>query len=290
MSHELNQEIEERLHALLNNQAAPAEQHELLLRVAREDETRRLLEEMLLCQSAARSALGLPPAADALERPSRRCRARLSWAGGVGGSGRRPARWLAIAAGVLLAVGLGAFLLVSHLRTQRAVEDLTARVTAASLRPEELDRYRRLWSEIAPVESRQPWVLLTDSGGRFEYLSGSEGGAAARTLALRCVLVSAEDGTVLEQVNVLVPAARPLDVDLGETGAIAGLPLRCELTAGDGWIGVGLRVGDASGGAGVHGRIRAGQALTEIGAFRVDERPVRVFLQAEPFRPATGNV
>ena len=153
----------------------------------------------------------------------------------------------------------------------------TARIAFAA---PELARYRRLWrAAVLTASDATPWVL--PRGHEMAEIGYLRPDGAAAAVALRCSVLAA-DGTVLEQINVLLPRGTGAEVDLGPAGMLAGRPVRCRVAARGDVVDVALQVGDGDppGLAGLQGRVWAGAGPAEIGRFRLRDRPYRVVLQA----------
>jgi hypothetical protein len=194
---------------------------------------------------------------------------------------------VAVAASVVVAV-------VTHVENERMRDQLARFLQTAAapplVTPAECAGYRRIWSEVASTAGGpEPWILLSDGGGEFGYLPATaETGRDGRLLLVRCVVLTA-DNRPAETVNLLVPAGRDLRLTLPEVGELAGLPVACDIAAHDGWAAVGLTVGSNTAEAvGVRGRVGFGDRSVEIGQFRLNDRPMRVIVQAVPLDGRVG--
>jgi hypothetical protein len=191
-----------------------------------------------------------------------------------------------VAASVVLTASLVAATLayVNSRNTRDQLAEVDRGLKRIQVTAGEIASYQRVWREIvSPNDKRKPWILLNDSGGRFEYLPADDRHAGnGRFTVLRCLMVST-DGAVREEVNLLLPGNRPVKASLGETGRIAGLPVHCDVVANGQRVGVNVTVGDGERGAvGVQGNVRLGDRASEIGEFKLDGRKLKVFLQGLP--------
>ena len=217
MAMEPKLELEECIQALLCGALDGPQRDELLLRIARDDQARELLEELLVFQQDAREALGYhgptncPP-----DLVSRACRPAEPGKGPSGkrSPGRRPrtAVWIwRVAASVVLTASLlgAAFAYVSSRDTRNRLAEVDRHLELVQVTAGEIASYQRVWREIvAPADKQKPWILLSDNGGRFEYLPAENGdGGDGRFTVLRCMMIST-DGAVREEVSLLLPAGR----------------------------------------------------------------------------------
>jgi hypothetical protein len=296
MNMENDVNTERRLHQLICGETHGEETRRLLRLVTEDEGARSLLRRMLLCQEASRQAFGLHRCPE----PSREL---LDSVASRAAAGRRDRRWWRrvrshgfrwawrIAAAVAIAVSAALALEARH--SSRELQTRLAKVER-DVRPPgvtagELAQYRRIWQEIAgPGVTDQPLVLLREDGGRLEYLSALQGEQTGKLLMVRCWLV-AEDGQTVEQMNLLLPRRKLATVSLPGAGRLGGRDVQCNLTTDERWVSLGLDVADGSlGPVGVGGRVRLGQDASEIGRFRLEGRPLRVFLQAVTLEASVG--
>jgi len=293
-------EIETRIQALLAGDVSPKERDELLARIATDELARKTLAEMIRCRNAARRAFGYNGADAAINPPVEDI--LLATEGRASGRpGRRTLRpvvkirWASLfwPAAAAAAIAVAIYFGLRGQDESSAIRDQIAKVNQAvaqwQMTAKELAGYQKVWDEIAASsERRSPWILLRDGGGRFEYLPATGTGPQAEPMIVRCLLVS-QDGTVAETVNLLLPAHRPLDLSLGETGQLAGLPLRCKVAAEDEWITMDVMIGrDEAEAVGVRGRVMPGREMSEIGQFKLGDRGMKVLLQAVPLSSSLG--
>jgi hypothetical protein len=157
---------------------------------------------------------------------------------------------------------------------------------------DDLKQYSKIWHETTSAgDSGQPWILIRDGVGRFEYLPAAVTPAskgAGEMVLLRCSVVGPE-GNVLEEFNVLLPKDRTVQLSMDQSKQLGDRPLRCRVSSEDRWVGMGLEVGTgAAECVGVQGRVAIGGSPSEIGQFRLDHRNVKVFLQAMPLAGTIG--
>jgi hypothetical protein len=298
--------IEQRLANLIGGHLAPGEAQEVLSLIARDDQVRRRLDEMLSFQAAVRQAYGydraespirksLPtllaalrsqeiPAAVAAAVPRRLAAHRPA---------RRVLRVLAYAAALAMAA-VSIFMAVSARNETRATREQLARLFETTAVPKvsdaERQQFRRLWTEVADgADGPQPWVVLSDGGGQFGYLPAAAGRAPDERLVLiRCFVVSAQAERV-ETVSLLLPARRGQRLAIPDVGRLLGRSLACEVTMDNDQAAVSLTVGQGTGpAAAVRGNVGFGQRGGEIGQFSVGGEPLRVFAQAIPLGATAG--
>jgi hypothetical protein len=203
---------------------------------------------------------------------------------------------IGVAAAVVVAVSL--FIAYdAHQSNVRMLAQLTPQARQpgpsmpSALTMAELKDYGRIWSQIADRrESARPWVLLGNGGGQFGYVG--DGGSRGRLVVLRIQVLS-QDGKVLEQNNVLVPAQAVASIAVPEAGQLWGKPLGYEIVCQEGsagqWAGVAMTVGDGTAQKiGISGRVRLGENPLEIGQLKVDGKDVRVVVQAVPVGGTVG--
>jgi len=286
----------ERLQALLSGSLSPAEMRQVLALVARDDGARRMLDEMLALERTLRAAYGY----DRTEEKMRDSLASLLASVGAGeipaekeraGAAHRPAFRIrrvlgALAASVVVAASLYVAI-SSHLLNRSMQTQLSQVLDSAGLpKVTETERagYSRIWSEVAQAAGGpKPWVLLSNGGGEFGYLSAPSGGAGEeRLLLVRCLVTTGDDGLV-QTINLLVPARRNLRLSLPEIAHLAGQPVACDIAMYAESATVGMTVGkDSSDAVGVRGRVGFGNQSVEIGELRIGGKPMRVVVQAVP--------
>lgn len=304
-------ELERRLHGLICGEPDDRRRRRVLGELADDQAARALLAEMLAVQDAARAAFGY----DRAESEHTNGAAPLS-AGAARPPGsalifsrppRSAVRTWALRAAAAIIVGISVTLAITA-RLGRGHGDPTsppdtAQAALPGIDRGELDGYRRLWGQVSDSSSAEaPWVLLTDGKGQFGYLPGAPGSGPGGMVLLRC-LVLAPDGQTLERLNVLLPGRGPVRLDLPDAGVLAGEPMHCEVTTGEGppnrgesrfgasekWASVAVTVGESSRGpAGVSGRVGLGGAPVEIGQFTLHGRKMRVVVHVVSLDTALG--
>jgi hypothetical protein len=288
-------DTETQLHALVCGRLDESERLAVLNMLARNEAARDLLREMLDLQENSRRALGYG-AADLRARDSLREVAGLGQAALPGRHGTvRPNSYVlrAAAAVAVLACAGAAILTMAHrqelsrqidmlsaqvAKHERSLEREASATSRYAMKPSELNAYRRLCHEITlPSDTGQPWVLLTNDGGRFEYVPGRD--RSPSYIALRCVVFEADAPP--HTVNLLMPAGPALRLKLADLGDIAGQTVHCTASVEGGSVVLDLSLGmDVPTAVGIRGQTRADGQMRSIGQFRVGDRDVRVFVQA----------
>ena len=278
--------LEEQIQSLLCAELCEADRSSLLMRIARDDDARALLAEMLEVQQQARSAFGYDDSTEAMQASLGAVIGSLPSVGRGRAARRLGVAWL-VAAAALALVAVSAYLAISTERRNRQLQarldDIHKAVGMSKITAGELSQYRRIWESVAgPAGQARPWILLRDGRGEFGYMPATPDVAGGgRLVLLRCKVVGA-NGRGMEEVNLLLPARRGARLSLPEAGRLAGAPLRCDVVAGKEWTAVGLAVEDEGGAAGVSGRARAGGGPVEIGRFQFRGEGHRVFVQLVP--------
>jgi hypothetical protein len=311
-------ELEIEIHDLLCGDLPQPRRREVLALIARDDRARKSLDNQISLQERSRAAFGYHHADEAMEAGLSRLKdaARHKPAGVTPDSqprrvaGRplfrmRRVTGLAAAAALVACVGMAAFTLWMNHRTEQKLADLDRneqsiryhlaqieKSTALTVQvsADDLKRYRTIWRETTSAgDSGQPWILIRDGVGRFEYPAATAASKApGEMVLLRCSVVSPE-GTVLEEFNLLLPKDRTVQLSMDESQPLGGRPLRCRVASEDRRVGMGLEVGTgAAQCVGVQGRVAIGGSPSEIGQFRLDHRNVKVFLQAMPLAGTVG--
>lgn len=287
--------LEHRIHSLLCGDLDPHARADVLGRVARDDEARHLLGEMLDMQQQARAACGLAVDAGAIQAsvacvlaagiPAERVPA--------GGKPRSYGPWVWRAAAAA-AVAISVYVAVTASMTARRVEVQLAHVRRTLTMPRvtdsEVASYRTIWQHLGEGPGRsEPWVLLGEGTGQFGYVPAETDAKRPHgPLLVRCCLVTA-DGQVLETFNVLVPAGMHGRLVLPDAGRINDSPVHCEVATGGHATTLGILVGrDPGESVGVRGRVTVGGGPVELGQFRIDGATVHVILQAVPMAALLG--
>lgn len=292
-------DLETRIHALLCNSLNERQRCEVLESIAHDDQARRLLGEMLLCQSRSRAAFGYDLAEAAIGQRMPAVRAALHGrdaedAGSApsltgGRWWRRVLRpewfWRAAAVAVVAAcICVAISTRQANLALQRRLDGFDRRELAfTKVTSQDLAKYRRLWREtVHPGDRTFPWILIRGDVGRFGYLQDGNGLRPKRLLLLRCSVVSG-DGSTLEEMNLLLLQDRSVTLPLGQSQALGGRALRYRVSSKADVVGMDLQVGpDSANSVGVRGRVAVGSKPTEIGQFKLGSRNVRVLMQAIP--------
>ena len=290
MSQQDARDLDARIHALLCDSLSRGQRDEVLALIATDEVARKLLDEMLTCRKLSRAAFGYDRADQAMDASKAAFMASLksAWPADtpnvkVRRIRWRPLLWPAAAAAVAIAVSL--YLAAAGRRDtanmHQEIASVMRQVAAAQVTQAEVTDYLRIWREVTSANDREsPWILLNNGGGRFEYLPSVRQGAASGSLILRCLIVSA-DGRIVEKINVLLPADRPIAVSLGEAGQLEGMPIRYNVVTSGRWITMDVKVGDnAARTVGVRGRVKLGDKMAGIGRFRIGNRDLQVFLWA----------
>jgi hypothetical protein len=303
---QLDERLEERLAGLIGGHLPPAEAQEVLSLVAHDDHVRRRLGEMLSLQAAMRQAYGYDQAEPHLEKSLAALLVTLKQTPSVGAKPptaprprtiRRFMRRLVLGLSSAAAITMIAVSLYLAQQARQEAHQAQARLdqlfgSTAIPRITETERqqYRRIWSEVADGgDSPEPWIMLSNGGGRFGYLPASPAKSPdERLILVRCFVVSASAERV-ESVSLLVPARPGLRLSLPEVGQLLGQPLACEITTDARNAGVSLTVkGNSADGTAVAGRVGYGDQGAEIGQFNLHGEPLRVFVQALPLGSAAG--
>ena len=288
------------IHALLCGRCDDAERFALLKRIARDENLRGLLGEMIQTQELARAAYGYPAADQSLQlglpaafanlpagqehREAAKCAPRRR----LGSSAWRRALWR-MAAGAVIAASV--FLAIDVHRTNVLLrEQLLAEgnrvepIPAVQFQPAEMQRLRDIWAEVADGgEASRTWILMSGQSGEFGYVNGTKPTGANRPIVVRLILVSA-DGKVVEKSNLLLPRQAIGKLLLADVGRLWGMPLGLEVDSSDSRTHVALTVGQGGGAdsVGISGRVRVGNGAEEIGWLRVAGKDLRVIVQAIP--------
>ncbi len=289
------------IHAMLCGRLAEAEQVSLLKRLARDDQLRDLLAEIIQTQELARAAYGYPigdpsvpvdltraiaASAAGAEHPStskpehRRLLAFRPWRRALW----RVAAIVVIAASVFVAVDVHRSNVL--LRDKLATAGIGEPIQASQLQPSEIQRLRGVWNQIADRrETSRPWILLSNGSGEFGYVGGVYKSGERQPIVLRLTLVSAE-GKVVETSNLLLPEQAIGKLSLADIGRLWGLPLGLVVDSSNSRTRVALTVSrGGDDGAGISGRVQVGNVAEEIGWLRVAGKDVKVIVQAFPLRP-----
>jgi len=281
--------LEEQLHSLLCGALSADQRQELLGRLAREEEPRRLLAEMLEFERACRRSAGLDGAEARASRDWEALRGRLtngperavrrgSWAG-------RAALWTgwwarAAAAVVVLACAYGAW---SLYHGKGGGVDGGPRGSEAQLSTpltaEELERFRTIWSQVA--EGGGTWVLVKEGSGQFGSIAPAPKSPKGGTVLLVQCRVVNDQGQLVYSADVLLPDEPSLKVRLPEAGLLAGQRAALAVTAVPGGTTVGLSVQDSLPAAvGVTGQAPLGSP-SEVGRFRLHDQDLRFLVRTQ---------
>jgi hypothetical protein len=312
-------DLETRLHDLLCGDLDEPQKREVLGLIARDDAARRVLGDLLRFQSLSRAAFGYDRAEASLEaglarfKESRRPALPADLPPARRPADRRRAkslftlRWvvgLSAAAVVVTCLCLAIFTrwenrfireqLVELGQNERVITDQLTQITqqtisAIQVTPADLAEYRELWRETASAdENGQPWILVRNGVGRFEYLPDGDTKGPTELVLLRCTVVSVS-GVVLEEMNLLLPKDRTVQVSFDTSKRLGGRPIRCQVASDRQWVGMGLQVGqEGTESVGVQGRVALGNNPSEIGQFRLDQHDYRVILHAMPLAATVG--
>ena len=292
-------ELEWKIDELLNGGLDESGRLALLGRIVQDDQARTALDEALTLREQARAAFGytdeamgaslqalrehlkdglpvrtnLPQPAGAHRRP-RQNPLWVLW---------RPTVLLRVVALVLMAVAV--YVVVTVRKAPDAVPPHVhkdRKEVMPKLTDDQLAHYGALWSNMYDTaDDALPCIPLDNGGGRIHYVTG-QGPAHPRRLVLyRCMLLDATNRR-LSKVNLLLPADRPVRLPVPRIAADDGkLPVRYDVWIDGAWAGVDLAVGGRlSKQGGVSGRTRIGKSPAEIGRFKVNNKEVRVVLQA----------
>jgi hypothetical protein len=290
-------DAERSIHALLCGRCDDAERLALLKRLARDEQLRGLLAEMIQTRELARAAYGYPPGDQSLELVIPKVIENLSGGGEpldaakaaptrLGKSPWRRAIWRT-AAGAVIAASLFLAIDVHRtnvlLREQISAGGRTEPIPAGQLQPAEMQRLRDIWAEIADAgEASRTWILMGGQSGEFGYVNGANPAGANRPIVVRLIIVSA-DGKVVEKSNLLLPRPSIGRLALADAGRLLGIPFGLEVDSSDSRTRVALTVGQGGGGSvGVSGKVRVGNGAEEIGWLRVAGKDLRVVIQALP--------
>ncbi|HUX02630.1 MAG TPA: hypothetical protein VMY35_16845 [Phycisphaerae bacterium] len=285
-------DLERRIHALLCGAPDEAESRQVLHEIADSPAAQQTLREMLLAERAARAAFGFDAAQGTLEASRAALLRRLK---PDAAHAIRPARggrtvgWLArVAAGILIggiSATLAAYATVRIMEHPSPISSAGVPMTAISRA--EIEAYGRVWRQVVePGIEGVPWLVLSGARGEFGYVPGEAG--AERLLLVRCRFVGPGNET-METVNLILPAEPGSRLALPDAGLLGGRPVGYEVAAGTDWAAVALTVGQtAQDSAGVRGRVAIGADPVEVGEFRLNGRPVRLWLQVVPFAGAVG--
>jgi hypothetical protein len=291
-------DTERSIHALLCGRCDDAQRLALLKRLARDEQLRGLLAEMIQTQELARAAYGYPPGDQSLELVISKAIENLSGGGEpidaakaapprrLGKSLWRRAIWRTAAAAVIAAslfLAIDAHRTNVLLRGQISAGGRTEPIPAGQLQPAEMQRLRNIWAEIADAgEASRTWILMGGQSGEFGYVNGAKPAGANRPIVVRLILVSA-DGKVVEKTNLLLPRPSIGRLALADAGRLLGIPFGLEVDSSDSRTRVALTVGQGGGGSvGVSGKVRVGNGAEEIGWLRVAGKDLRVVIQALP--------
>jgi len=285
-------DLERRIHTLLCGALDEEELRQVLREIADSPAAQRTLREMLAAERAARAAFGFDAAQGTLEASRAALLRRLK---PDAAHAIRPARggrtvgWLARAAAGILIGGISAAL--AAYATVRVLERPSPAPSAAmpmeGISRAEIAVYGQVWRQVAePGDEGVPWLLLSGARGEFGYVPGEAG--AERLLLVRCRFVGPENET-METVNLILPAEPGSCLALPDAGLLGGRPVGYEVAAGTDWAAVAMTVGKtAQDSAGVRGRVAIGADPVEVGQFRLNGRPVHLWLQVVPFAGAVG--
>lgn len=305
MTEQMDLELEGQIQALLCDELDSPARDELLSEIAHDDRARDALGEMLELQRQSRAAFGYDQADETMQARMSRLAASLPHTASA--QGRAPqdrtersrlphlgkTAWLVSAAAAIV-VAVSLYVAVSAYRSTVAIHEQLAQlqrtVSMPQPTPGQLAKYRKIWDQLAdPAALTRPWVLLRDGKGEFGYLPATAGPpAAGRLVLLRCLVTSA-DGRSLEQINLLLPARRALQLSLSEACRLGGKPVRFDIVTDEAGATIGLAVGDQPASAvGVKGRARVGEGPVEIGQFQLNGRKLRVVLHVVPLGDGVG--
>ncbi len=297
MNEELQITLESRIQELLAGQSGQAETAELLAVIARDDDARRILSDMVELQRQSRRSLGCDVDADDLQTSiagtidSLRSM-RSATVESVRTQRKRRGRSVRILIGriawpiraaAMVVIGVSVFLAVTARHDSRMLRDQLARmdrtVTFPKPTTDELAGMRLLWKQLSEGSGdSRPWVFLSNGTGQFAYVPSDRHAADTGGLVLlRCMIVG-EDKQGAMRMNLLLPARQAVRLTVPEAGRLVGQPVQLTVSSSNEWAGMGLKVGD--GPAGVQGRVQIGGGAAEIGQFRLDGQKMKVFLQA----------
>ena len=288
------------IHALLCGRCDDAERFALLKRIARDENLRGLLGEMIQTQELARAAYGYPGADQSLQLGlpaalanlpvgrEHRDAAKLAHRRRMGASAWRRTFWPAavgavIAASVFLAIDVhrtNVLLREQFLAEGNRVEP----ILAGQMQPAEMQRLRDIWAEVADGgEASRTWIFMGGQSGEFGYVSGAKPTGTDRPIVVRLILLSA-DGKVMEKSNLLLPRQAIGRLSLADAGRLWGMQLGLEVDSSDSRTHVALTVsrGGGADSVGVSGKVRVGNGAEEIGWLRVAGKDLRVIIQAIP--------
>jgi hypothetical protein len=283
-------ELERGIQALLSGAADEADRLAVLRRVVEDKDALEALAQSLRVRRASRQAFGCEAQAR-VEQSLRNFMGALPTMGVKGKTNRQPASrglaprrfargsWLARIAAVAVIAASVYVAVVVH-RTTSFAERKLAELPSAAL-PEftqnDLSDYRRILSQVSDQgPTSKPWVLLSNGGGEFGYVSAPPAGGE-QMIVLRYLILSPE-GKLLKEANILLPAR--CKVSLRDVAELDGVPLECEVSSTSQSAGVALTVRKNVEPTGISGSVQVGNGPTEIGQFKLGGRNVRVVLQA----------
>jgi len=299
-------ELECRIQALVCGNLNPPEANELLARIARDEEARRVLDETLQDQQQARAAFGYDGAETVIEGSLQRVMTSLEApeagpeATPARASGRhwlsrlnRPSWWFRAAAAVVIVIS--AYVIfsarsanevlqthrnlskdeVADLRQQMAALTERLAVPPVALTADDVARYREIWDNV--TDDNNTWVLVSNGGGRFGKVGGRPAeGDGGPMLVVQC-RVADQQGRWVYSADLLVPDRPMLKVRLPEAGMLADRPVALAVRTSRDRATVGLSLGSESDvPVRVAGEMPIDGTVSEIGQFRVGEETMRV--------------
>lgn len=288
-------EMESRIQELLAGELSQAEMSELLAEIARNDDARRILSEMIELQRQSRRCFGydVDDAATKTSLAGTIDAMRSTHISAGTTRGRRNAcslirrfAWpMRVAA--MVAIAISVFVAITARRDNRLLRgQLSGGSDQIVALPEpsddELENIRQVWEKVSEGSGDyKPWVLLSNDGGEFAYMPTDKHTANEHGLILlRCVIVDPEK-QIATRMNLLLPARQIVHLTIPDAGRLYDQPISMVISASNEWTGVGLKVGaDSDSLSGVCGRVQVGNSTVEIGQFCIDGKKMRVFLQA----------
>ena len=300
MTEDERMELEWRIDELLSGGLDEPARTALLQRIVQDEPARAVLDEALILRRQARAAFGYTDEAmaaslEALHEHLEDCRAGRMELPQPAGAPRlqqpnplrmlwRPTVLVRIAA--LVVVAVSAFVAATVWRRPGSVAEPAHDVRFVAMQEpaeNQLARYRTVWSNVLDTtDNALPCIVLDNSGGRIHYVAGQGPAQPGRLVLYRCLLLDANNRH-LSRVNLLLPADRAVRLPVPQVAADGKLPVRYNVWIDGEWAGVDLTVGDRPAKhGGVAGRTRIGNRPVEIGTFRIDNKPIRVVLQAVP--------
>lgn len=287
-------EMERRIQRLLRSGPEAASRRELLWQLARDEQARKVLAEMLRDQHDARAAFGYEGAEAAIQNSLERLKVSLAGAGwpapparqaaaGRRRLGMRVVPWLSgLAAVAVMAVSL--YVALTARGGRRLLEDRLTRIEQSMAAPAltvtepELARYRFIWSQVA--QGAKTWVLVSDGEGELgSVASVAPAEPGGGVLLLQCRVLD-EAGRPVYVADLLMPDRAEMRFRLPKAGSVAGRPARMDVATTDGQAVVGLSLGrEKAPSGGVTGQMAIGGGTREIGRFSLDERVLRVYVR-----------